>query len=148
MKSNFLSTTHPAYKQVNKVVVKILKSNAELPAIKTKNWKVTVIDNPKQNAFVVPVSFERVRRLRKNMPWRISVSDRYILPDRTHFCVHGYSEHPHQWRRLGSGAWTWACPHNPWSCGKYRNICELLAAGYFHICLTSDMTALITMSPQ
>ncbi|XP_055341618.1 metalloendopeptidase OMA1, mitochondrial-like [Paramacrobiotus metropolitanus] len=54
MKNHFITTSHPAYKQVNRVVTRILKSNADLPAVKNKHWMVTVIDSPKQNAFVVP----------------------------------------------------------------------------------------------
>ena len=43
------------YEKVSKIVLQILKSNEDIPEVKEKNWKVTVIDEEDQNAFVLPV---------------------------------------------------------------------------------------------
>ena len=39
---------------MSKIVLQILKSNEDIPEVKEKNWKVTVIDQEDQNAFVLP----------------------------------------------------------------------------------------------
>ncbi len=48
---------HPCYRRVTRVANRLLKANKDLPQIYTKNWTVTVLEDPSFNAFVLPVNF-------------------------------------------------------------------------------------------
>ncbi|XP_015523282.1 metalloendopeptidase OMA1, mitochondrial [Neodiprion lecontei] len=49
-----LPHNHPVYQQLLKVTTRLLNANKDLPYIKEKNWTLSVIDLPENNAFVLP----------------------------------------------------------------------------------------------
>ncbi|XP_055345438.1 metalloendopeptidase OMA1, mitochondrial-like isoform X2 [Paramacrobiotus metropolitanus] len=54
MKEQLLPTRHPAYKQVNRVAMRLVKSNVDIPLIRDQKWSVTLIGSKEKNAFVLP----------------------------------------------------------------------------------------------
>ena len=56
-RGKFLSPSHPVFKRVTNVCNRLLKSNSDLKQIESRQWLVTVVDEPGiRNAFVYPVS--------------------------------------------------------------------------------------------
>ena len=53
-REHILPNVHPEYTRVARVSNRILNGNKDLRQIYDKTWTVTVVDQPVQNAFVLP----------------------------------------------------------------------------------------------
>jgi hypothetical protein len=63
MKNKLLPAKHPAYAQVNRVAMRLIRANSDIPIIRDQQWSVTLIGDKEKNAFVLPVSFHFVQTL-------------------------------------------------------------------------------------
>lgn len=54
---------HPVVQQVKRVGNRILQANNSIPQLYNKSWRVSVIDSPTVNCYVLPVGYSQCRVL-------------------------------------------------------------------------------------